>query len=56
MDLTKVDPTVAAALRARCASTAGPGAGHDVGDKPMEGMDHGLPKPDAPPSAAPHAH
>lgn len=56
MDLKRVDPTVAAALRARCASTADPDAGHDVGDKPMEGMDHGSPKPDAPPSEAPHAH
>ena len=37
MDLKKVDPTVAAALRSRCASSADPGARNDMGDKPMEG-------------------
>nr|ART35509.1 A393 [uncultured bacterium] len=56
MDLKMVDPTVAAALRTRCASTSDPRAGHDMGDQPMEGMDHGSPKPDASAPEAPHAH
>lgn len=56
-DLEKADPTVAAALRARCAATDDPGAGPGKGAKPMEGMDHGTPKSAAPAKEeAPHAH